>query len=99
MAKSGLKLIPEDTLEIAVTILKAVAHPLRLQIVNILLSRECQVGELVKVLGSKQSITSQELSILRFSGILKSRKYWNKVYYSIANDSIKKIMESIIAEI
>ena len=99
MAKSGLKLISEDTLEIAVTILKAVAHHLRLQIVNILISRECQVGELVKALGSKQSITSQELSILRFSGILKSRKNWNKVYYFIANDSIKKIVESIIAEI
>ncbi|MFC1693083.1 ArsR/SmtB family transcription factor [Candidatus Latescibacterota bacterium] len=81
-----------------VRILKAVAHPLRLQIVYILLNRECQVGELVKVLGSKQSITSQELSILRFSGILKSRRDGNKVYYFIANDSIKNIIASIIAE-
>ena len=99
MARSSSKLLPEDTLVRALEILKAVAHPGRLQIVNVLLRNECRVGELAKALGAKQSLTSLQLSKLKSADVLKSRRDWNKVYYSLANNSIKKIVESIIAEI
>ena len=99
MTHSSFNLIPEDRLEKMVAILKAVAHPVRLQIVNILLNSECQVGELIKVLSIGQSLTSQELSKLKLYGVLKSRRDGNKVYYYLASDSIKRIVESIIAEI
>ena len=78
--------------------LKAVAHPIRLQIVNILMSGERSVGELVKKLGTKQSLTSQQLSILKSRGVLKSRRNGNVVYYSVVNGGIKNIIASIIAE-
>ena len=94
MAKS----ITGDTLKKTIPILKAVANPFRLQIVNILVSGECQVGELVNTLGTKQSLTSQQLSILKHAGVLKSRRDGNKVYYYLASDSIKRIVESIIKE-
>ena len=93
------KLIPEETLKKMVRILKAVAHLGRLQIMNILINGECQVSEIRKSMGIKLSLTSHLLSNLKFDGIVKSRKDENKVYYSLANDSIKKIMKSIIAEI
>ncbi len=99
MARSSSELIPEDTLEKTVEILKAVSNPIRLQIVNVLMSGECSTGELIITLGTKQSLTSQQLIKLRFAGVLKSRRDGNKTYYSLANDSIKKIMESIIADI
>ncbi len=99
MARSSPELIPEETLDRAVEILKAVANPFRLQIVNILISGECQVSEIWKAMGIKQSITSQQLSILKFAGIVKSRRDGYKMYYSLANDSIKKIIESISADI
>ncbi len=98
MARSSSELIPEDTLENVVKILKTVANPGRLQIVNILVSGECQVGELVNTLGTKQSLTSNQLRILKFAGVLKSRRDGNKVYYYLASDSIKRIVESIIKE-
>ncbi len=98
MARSSSELIPEETLAKMAMILKAVANPVRLQIVNVLLRNECSVGELVKALGAKQSLTSQRLSDLKFGGILKSRRNGNKTYYSLANNSIRKIVESIIAE-
>ena len=90
-----LKLITEATLEKKVEILKAIGHHDRLQIVIVLLKGECQTGKLVEILGIKQSLTSQNLSILKLHGILKSRREGNKTYYSIANESIKGIVETI----
>ncbi len=91
--------ITGDTIDKAAALLKAFAHHNRLQIVNILINGECKVGELAKLLGTGKSITSQQLSILKLAGVLKSRRDDNKVYYSLANDSIKKIVKSIIADI
>ena len=99
MARSSFKLISEVCLEKAVVLLKAVAHQDRLQIVNILLNNECQVGELANTLGTTKSHTSQQLSILKLAGVLKSRRDGLKVHYSLANDTIKRIVKSIIAGI
>ena len=99
MARSSSVFIRKNKLDKMVQILKAVAHPVRLQIVNILVSSECQVGELVNTLGIKQSLTSNHLRIFKYAGVLKSRRDGNKVYYYLASDSIKRIVESIIAEI
>ena len=98
MAYSSSNLIPEDTLEKAVEILKIIGHHDRLQIVKILLSGECQAGQLVNTLGALQSQTSQQLGKLKMHGVLKSRRDGNKTYYSLANDSIKRIVEAIAGE-
>ena len=98
MIRSTFELIPEDRLEKMVKILKAIAHPLRLQIVNILLNSEYQVGEMVQALGTGQSLTSQELGKLKLFGVLKSRREGNKVYYSLKTNSIRKILATIVAE-
>ncbi len=99
MARSSSELIPEETLEKMAMIFKAIANPVRLQIVNVLLRNEFIVGELAKALGTGQPHTSQQLSILKFAGVLKSRRDGKKTYYSLANDSIKRIVKLIIAEI
>ena len=93
------KLINEDTLDKAAVVLKALAHNDRLQIVNLLLQGELNFGEIQRIIGTKQSNTSIQLSKLKWCGILKSRWDGNKVYYSLANDSIKRIVKSIIAGI
>ena len=99
LVRLSTNLIQEDTLEKMAETLKAIAHPVRLQIVNILMNGERSVGELVKTLGTKQSLTSQQLSILKSRGVLKSRRNGNVVYYSLQNSGIKNIMASILAEI
>ena len=96
VAHSSSILIPEDTLEKAVEILKIIGHHNRLQIVNILLNGECQAGQLVDKLGALQSQTSQQLSKLKMYGIVKSRREGNKSYYSLANDGIRRIVEAIV---
>ncbi|MBN1293693.1 MAG: winged helix-turn-helix transcriptional regulator [Candidatus Latescibacteria bacterium] len=99
MARSTSELIREDDLEKMSETLKAVAHPVRLQIVNILMNGERSVGELVRTLGTKQSLTSQQLSILKSRGVLKSRRNGNVVFYSLENSGVKNIMASILAEL
>ena len=99
MARSSSELIPEDTLEKMVRIFKAIANPVSLQIVNVLINGEFHVRELAKLLGTGQPHTSRQLSILKFAGVLKSRRDGKKTYYSLANNSIRKIVKLIIAEI
>ena len=99
MTRLAADLIKEDKLEKMAETLKAVAHPVRLQIVNILMNGECSVGELVRTLGTKQSLTSQQLSILKSRGVLRSRRNGNVVFYSLLNSGIKNIMASILAEL
>ena len=93
------KLIPEDTLENTVEIIKTLGHHDRLQIVNILLRGECHVRILADKLNIGHAFASQQLIILKMHGVLKSRREANKVYYSIANDNIKRIVETIKTEI
>ena len=103
MELSTSDLICDKDIEKMVVILRAISHPVRLQIVNILMSGERSVGELVRMLGTKQSNTSQQLGILRVSGILKSRGdgkiEGNIKFYSLANDSVKNIMKVILKEL
>ncbi|MBT4483961.1 MAG: winged helix-turn-helix transcriptional regulator [Candidatus Latescibacteria bacterium] len=99
MAQKKYDLIRENNLEKMVETLKALAHPTRLQIVNILMNGECSVGNIVKTLGTKQSMTSQQLSILKSRRVLKSRRNGNVVFYFIENEGIKKIMPIIMKEI
>ena len=99
MARISSELIPEETLDRAVEILKVVANPFRLQILTILFSGEVRVKQLKDKLGLQESNTSNQLGRLRSHGVLKSRRDGNKKYYSLANNSIKKIVESIIVDI
>ena len=98
MSSHTPELIPEERLEKMVETLKALEHPIRLQIVIILMKGERSVGELVKKLRIAQSLTSQQLSKLRFSGVLKPRRDGNVVFYSIKNSAVKNIVASIIKE-
>ncbi|MFC1693997.1 ArsR/SmtB family transcription factor [Candidatus Latescibacterota bacterium] len=99
MARLSISLIREDNLEKMAETLKAIAHPVRLQIVNILMNGERSVGELVRALGTKQSLTSQQLSILKSRGVLKSRRNGNVVFYSLKSNGVKNIIATILAEI
>jgi DNA-binding transcriptional ArsR family regulator len=50
---------------------------------ELLKSHEMAVGELQETLGVSQSLTSQQLSLMKARGILKSRKNGKQVYYYV----------------
>ena len=79
----------------AAEVLKAVAHPIRLQIVDVLKNRERCVGDIVEALGEKQAITSQQLNIMKNKGILASRRDGAKIYYRLENKNVVRVLSCV----
>jgi ArsR family transcriptional regulator len=76
-------------------VLKAVAHPVRLQIVELLEHKEMCVGDIVGALGGKQAITSQQLNMMRDKGVLGCRRDGTKVFYRIENKNVIKLLHCV----
>ena len=63
-------------------VLKAIAHPIRLAIIDLLAGGEKTVGLIVRRVGSTQSNVSKHLSLLKHCGIIDDRKIGlNRFYY------------------
>jgi ArsR family transcriptional regulator len=81
---------------------KAMAHPKRLMILDILKNEgEMTVTELAKATNIPQSNLSQHLTFLKNQGIVKIRKEGSNTHYSIANPKVVdacNIIKGIIVE-
>lgn len=64
-------------------ILKALAHPSRIFIVEKIKDKPHCVYELAEMIGIDQSTTSKHLSLLKNAGIIEDRKEGTTVYYSL----------------
>jgi DNA-binding transcriptional ArsR family regulator len=76
-------------------ILKAIAHPIRLAIIELLKKKEMCVGDIVNELGEKQAITSQQLNIMKNKGVLVCRREGAKVFYRIGNKNVIKVLACV----
>jgi DNA-binding transcriptional ArsR family regulator len=85
----------DDTAERIAEVLKAVAHPVRLRIVELLEGGEKCVGDIVKAIGGKQAITSQHLILMKDKGVLTYRREGAKVYYRIENRNVIKLLHCV----
>ena len=72
--------------------LKAVAHPTRLAIIDGLLKNECNVAQIQKKLGFPQSTISQHLRVLRNYGVINARQEGAKRCYKVVDNRARKIM-------
>jgi ArsR family transcriptional regulator len=72
---------------------KALAHPLRIRIIDALRSGEIGVNELSIRLGVEQSNLSQQLAVLRGRSLVVGRKSGNKVLYSIHDPAIFRLLD------
>ena len=73
-------------------VLKALSHPLRLKILEIIFDHEICVNELSSSLDISQPTSSHHLAILKNSEIVFSRKIGSKVYYSIKDNFARSII-------
>lgn len=64
-------------------VMKAMAHPTRLYIVDELARGERCVHELTEMVGADMSTVSKHLSVLRSVGIVRDEKRGSEVYYSL----------------
>ncbi len=64
-------------------VLKALAHPSRLFLIEVLSEKPYCVTELTKMVGADTSTVSKHLSILKSAGLLADKKKGKQVYYSL----------------
>ena len=79
----------------ATDFLKALAHEARLMILCYLASGEKSVKELEDLLSLRQPTVSQQLARLRIEGFIESRRDGKMIYYSLADDRAKVMVEQI----
>ncbi len=84
-----------DKATIASNFLKAVSHEGRLLILCHLVSGEKSVTELEELLAARQAAVSQQLSRLRLEGLVIPRRDGKAIYYRLADDRPKRILELV----
>lgn len=72
---------------------KALAHPLRIRIIDALRKGEIGVNDLCALLQVEQSTLSQQLALLRGRNIVAGRKDGQNVYYSIRDAAVFRLLD------
>ncbi len=76
-------------------ICKALAHPIRVRIVEFLASGERIVSEIVEHVGAKESNTSRHLGVLRAAGVVGARKDGMNVFYELRMPCLVNILSCV----
>ena len=72
---------------------KALAHPMRIQILEILREGERNVTELQEALVAEGSSVSQQLAVLRSKNIVDTRKVGTSVYYTVRDPALFRLLD------
>ncbi len=76
-------------------VIKALAHPVRLQILEIIRREgEACVCHLESMLGRRQAYISQQLSILRAAGLVVDRRKGLNVFYALAQEDLHSLLDA-----
>ena len=89
------KRIPSRTLREVAPVLKVLAHPHRLRIVEILLSESVSVRKLASMLKLAPPVVSQHLGQMRSNGIVTPRREGKQVYYEVISQNAANLIECI----
>jgi len=88
--------IDADRLEMAASMLKAIAHPMRIAILKHLEGgKKLTVTEIHELLGIEQSTTSHHLGILKDKGVLCARREGKNTYYYLKHDILSQIVDCL----
>ena len=77
-------------------VVKAMAHPTRLFIIDELKKKPHCVCELTEMIGADISTVSKHLSVLKNAGIIYAEKRGNNVYYHLRCDCVLNFYNCII---
>jgi ArsR family transcriptional regulator len=82
-------------------ICKALANPIRIEIIDILNDREMSFGEIQEITGVLKSNLSQHLSMMVSNGILSQRKEGLNMYFRLTTEKIAiacRMMREVLIE-
>ncbi|RMH68644.1 MAG: ArsR family transcriptional regulator [Gemmatimonadetes bacterium] len=85
-----------EQLEQAANMLKAIAHPIRMSIVDLLKDdRQLTVTEIFEELDIEQAVASHHLRILKDRGVLNSKREGKNTYYFLKHNRVSQIIHCI----
>ncbi|GAM08326.1 putative mercury resistance operon repressor [Geobacter sp. OR-1] len=85
----------KDLVDFRADILKALAQPTRLKIIDFLRGGERCVCEIFPAISEEQSNTSRHLSMMLSAGVLSRRKDGLKIYYAIKHPEILDVVDMV----
>lgn len=90
------KLTSSENVEVAASILRAFAHPLRIKLLSYIHTNDkINVNKIYTALELEQSITSQHLRVLRDVGLVLTIREGKFVYYQLNYSKIEHIANSL----
>jgi DNA-binding transcriptional ArsR family regulator len=79
----------EEGLERTATFLKAIAHPMRIAILDLLSDGNSKsVTQIYQRLGLEQAVASHHLGLLKNKGVLNSKRAGKNIYYSLKTEKL-----------
>lgn len=78
--------------EVKADLFKALAHPARIRVLEVLVEGERSVGELQPLVGIESSHLSQQLAVLRRAGLVVTRKEGSSVHYAIRDPLVGDLL-------
>jgi len=89
-------LININKLEAVASKLRAISHPMRIAIIDLLAQdSKLSVTEIYEKLNIEQATASHHLNILKNKGVLESKREGKKIFYSLKNITLTEIIECI----
>jgi DNA-binding transcriptional ArsR family regulator len=89
---------PPEAFEKAADLLRALSHPVRLRIIELLGGGELCVKNLEETLEISQSSVSQHLTRLRYAGLIESERKGHLVCYRLVRGGATRILEAAMDE-
>jgi DNA-binding transcriptional ArsR family regulator len=83
-------------LELAASKLRAMAHPMRIAIIDLLTeNKKLTVTEIYERLGIEQASASHHLNILKNKGLLESKRDGKMILYSLKTNVLANVIDCI----
>jgi len=97
MTTATLRQAPLDprVLAEAAEMVRALGHPVRLRIVELLEHGEQTVTQLQESLDAPQALVSQQLARMRSAGIVAGRRNGSNVWYAIADPRVVRMLDCL----
>jgi DNA-binding transcriptional ArsR family regulator len=85
--------MPQQTANFKAEFFKALAHPIRIRILDCLRDGEKGVNELSEILHIEPANVSQQLATLRVRNIVIGRKAGSNVFYSVSDPTLFRLLD------
>ena len=78
--------------ELKAELFKALSHPTRIRVLEILSEGERSVGDIQAIVEIEASNLSQQLAVLRRAGVVTARKEGSMVFYALADEHLVELL-------